>query len=456
MNSGRFVPAFAATARSNSKPRRARDKEMYKRRLRIEIFFAKIKEFRALATRRPGWSPTSAPPKLGGARSTIDDADQGKIIRQQALEAQLNFFRRLWLQDVQLLSRELAKIPEMLYVCGMDAHADLIDPFHRKITYLRVSVTDRCDFRCVYCMSENMTFLPKKEILTLEELDRACTAFINLGVRKLRITGGEPLVRRGIMSLFESISRHLENGRLKELTLTTNGSQLARYAEQLAACGVRRVNVSLDTLVPEKFADITRWGRLNQVMAGIDAAKKAGLRIKINTVALKGFNDVELFDIVDWCNSMDMDLTFIEVMPMGDIGNEERLDRYWSLESVRAQLARMYTVTETTEYSGGPARYARLEETGQKIGFITPLSHNFCESCNRVRLTCTGELFMCLGQEDKADLRTALRNEDDRDGSLFEEAIREAIARKPKGHDFDYSRQTVSGRVSRHMSHTGG
>ncbi|MDE0306259.1 MAG: GTP 3',8-cyclase MoaA [Albidovulum sp.] len=338
----------------------------------------------------------------------------------------------------------------------MDARADLIDPFHRKITYLRVSVTDRCDFRCVYCMSEDMTFLPKKEILTLEELDKACTAFINLGVRKLRITGGEPLVRRSIMSFFESISRHLDSGRLEELTLTTNGSQLSRYAKQLAECGVRRVNVSLDTLVPEKFAKITRWGRLNQVLAGIDAAQDAGLRVKINTVALKGFNDIELFDIVGWCHARDMDLTFIEVMPMGDIGNEERLDRYWSLDELRSRLAERYTVSEVSESSGGPARYARIEETGQKVGFITPLSHNFCESCNRVRLTCTGELFMCLGQEDKADLRAALRNEADSDGALFEEAIRDAISRKPKGHDFDYSRQTVSGRVSRHMSHTGG
>ena len=338
----------------------------------------------------------------------------------------------------------------------MDAQTDLIDPFHRKITYLRVSVTDRCDFRCAYCMSENMTFLPKKEILTLEELDRVCTAFINLGVSKLRITGGEPLVRRGIMSFFESISRHLDKGRLKELTLTTNGSQLSRFAGQLAACGVRRVNISLDTLDPKKFADITRWGRLDKVLAGIDAAREAGLRIKINTVALKGFNESEIFDIVEWCDSGDMDLTFIEVMPMGDIGNEERLDRYWSLEALRERLSEKYMLTELAENSGGPARYSRLEETGQKIGFITPLSHNFCESCNRVRLTCTGELFMCLGQEDKADLRKALRSESDRDDSLFEEAIREAISRKPKGHDFDYSRQTVLGRMSRHMSHTGG
>ncbi len=333
--------------------------------------------------------------------------------------------------------------------------APLIDPFQRAISYLRVSVTDRCDFRCVYCMSENMTFLPKKELLTLEELDRMCSTFVRLGVEKLRITGGEPLVRRNIMHFFNDMTRHLESGALKELTLTTNGSQLARFADELHAAGVRRVNVSLDTLDEKKFADITRWGRLPQVLAGIDAAQKAGLRVKINTVALKGFNEDELFDIVEWCKSRDMDLTFIEVMPMGDIGNEDRLDQYWKLSDLRGTLAENYTLTELTERTGGPARYVRLEETGQKIGFITPLTHNFCESCNRVRLTCTGELFMCLGQEDMADLRAPLRNYPGSDAPL-EDAIREAISRKPKGHDFDYSRQTVDGRVSRHMSHTGG
>ena len=333
--------------------------------------------------------------------------------------------------------------------------APLIDPFLRPISYLRVSVTDRCDFRCVYCMSENMTFLPKKELLTLEELDRMCSAFVKLGVEKLRITGGEPLVRRNIMSFFHAMTRHLDSGALKELTLTTNGSQLDRFAGELFDAGVRRVNISLDTLDDQKFADITRWGRLPQVIKGIDAAQKAGLRVKINAVALKGFNDDELVSITEWCAERDMDLTWIEVMPMGDIGNEDRLDQYWKLTDLRAQLAQSYTLTDLPERTGGPARYVRLEETGQKIGFITPLTHNFCESCNRVRLTCTGELFMCLGQEDNADLRGALRNHPDSDAPL-ETAIRDAIARKPKGHDFDYSRQTVDGRVSRHMSHTGG
>ena len=331
----------------------------------------------------------------------------------------------------------------------------LIDPFQRAITYLRVSVTDRCDFRCVYCMSENMTFLPKKELLTLEELDRMCSAFIGMGVEKLRITGGEPLVRRGIMNFFKSMTRHLESGALKELTLTTNGSQLEKYAADLYAAGVRRVNISLDTLDEQKFADITRWGRLPQVLRGIDAAQSAGLRVKINTVALKGFNEDELFRLTEWCAERDMDMTWIEVMPMGDLGNENRLDQYWSLKDLRATLAEQYTVIDSTERSGGPARYVRLEETGQKIGFITPLTHNFCESCNRVRLTCTGELYMCLGQEDMADLRGALRDEKS-DETMLEGAIRDAIRLKPKGHDFDYSRQEVSGQMSRHMSHTGG
>ncbi|WP_370313173.1 GTP 3',8-cyclase MoaA [Sagittula sp.] len=331
----------------------------------------------------------------------------------------------------------------------------LIDPFQRPISYLRVSVTDRCDFRCVYCMSENMTFLPKKELLTLEELDRMCSTFIRLGVEKLRITGGEPLVRRDILTFFRGMTRHLEAGALKELTLTTNGSQLGRFAQDLYDAGMRRVNVSLDTLDETKFAEITRWGRLPQVLKGIDAAQAAGLRVKINAVALKGFNEDELFRITEWCAERDMDLTWIEVMPMGDIGNEDRLDQYWKLTDLRARLAEQYTLIDLPESTGGPARYVRLEETGQKIGFITPLSHNFCESCNRVRLTCTGELFMCLGQEDNADLRAALRNHPESDAPL-EAAIRDAIRLKPKGHDFDYSRQTVDGRVSRHMSHTGG
>ncbi len=332
--------------------------------------------------------------------------------------------------------------------------APLVDPFQRAISYLRVSVTDRCDFRCTYCMAEHMTFLPKKELLTLEELDRLCTSFIRLGVEKLRITGGEPLVRKGIMTFFEAMARHLQAGSLKELTLTTNGSQLGRFAEQLAALGVRRVNVSLDTLDAEKFAQITRWGRLPQVLGGIDAAKAAGLRVKINAVALKGFNEEELFSLTEWCAREGHDLTWIEVMPMGEMGEEMRLDQYWPLKDLRARLAERYTLTDLAERTGGPARYIRLEETGQKIGFITPLTHNFCESCNRVRVTCTGELYMCLGQEDMADLRAPLRaNQQD---DALEGAIRAAIARKPKGHDFDYSRQKVAGQVSRHMSHTGG
>lgn len=331
----------------------------------------------------------------------------------------------------------------------------LIDPFQRAVNYLRVSVTDRCDFRCVYCMSENMTFLPKKELLTLEELDQMCSTFIRLGVRKLRITGGEPLMRRDIMTFFNAMGRHVESGALDELTLTTNGSQLERFADQLYAAGIRRVNISLDTIVETKFKDITRWGRLPQVMRGIDAALKAGLRVKINAVALKGFNEDELVSITQWCAERDMDLTWIEVMPMGEMGDENRLDQYWPLKDLRQSLSEHYTLTDLTERTGGPARYVRLEETGQKVGFITPLSHNFCESCNRVRLTCTGQLFMCLGQEDMVDLRDALRDNAQGDGKL-EQAIRAAIALKPKGHDFDYSRQKVDGQMSRHMSHTGG
>ena len=331
----------------------------------------------------------------------------------------------------------------------------LIDPFQRAISYLRVSVTDRCDFRCVYCMSENMTFLPKKELLTLEELDRLCTTFIRLGVKKLRITGGEPLVRRNIMMFFNAMSRQLDSGGLEELTLTTNGSQLRRFALDLYKAGVRRINVSLDTLDENKFSNITRWGRLPQVLKGIDAAQDAGHRIKINTVALKGFNEDELLKLAEWCASRDMDLTFIEVMPMGDIGNENRLDQYWNLSDLRSRLSEHYTLTDLLMNTGGPARYVRMEETGQKIGFITPLTHNFCESCNRVRLTCTGELYMCLGQEGMADMRAPLRDNPDSD-SVLEKAIRNAIARKPRGHDFDYSRNAIGGRISRHMSHTGG
>ena len=334
------------------------------------------------------------------------------------------------------------------------ADAPLIDPFQRAITYLRVSVTDRCDFRCVYCMSEHMTFLPKRDLLTLEELDRMCSAFVRLGVKKLRITGGEPLVRRDILTFFRAMTRHLERGALKELTVTTNGSQLARFADDLVDAGVRRVNVSLDTLDQEKFARVTRWGRLPQVLNGIDAAQNAGLRVKINTVALKGFNEDELFRLAEWCASRDMDLTFIEVMPMGDLGGEDRVGQYWSLKDLRGRLEERYTLVDLAHRTGGPARYVRVEETGQQVGFITPLTHNFCESCNRVRLTCTGVLYMCLGQEDMADLRAPLRaSESDRP---LEDAIRAAIGRKPKGHDFDYSRQRADGQVSRHMSHTGG
>ncbi len=333
--------------------------------------------------------------------------------------------------------------------------APLIDPFARAITYLRVSVTDRCDFRCVYCMSENMTFLPKADLLSLEELDRLCSRFVALGVRKLRVTGGEPLVRKGIMTFFEAMSRHLASGAMDELTLTTNGSQLRRFAQPLADAGVRRVNVSLDTLDEQKFKAITRWGRFAQVMDGIDAAVEAGLKVKLNAVALKGTNEDEALKMVEWCGARGFDLTFIEVMPMGeDMGDGLRLDQYWSLKDVRAHLETEYTLTDLPDSTGGPARYVRVNETGGRVGFITPLSHNFCESCNRVRLTCTGQLFMCLGQEDEADLRGVMRETED--DAALDAAIRRAIERKPKGHDFDYSRRKVAGEMTRHMSHTGG
>ena len=332
--------------------------------------------------------------------------------------------------------------------------APLIDPFARAITYLRVSVTDRCDFRCVYCMAEHMEFLPKKDLLTLEELDRLCSTFVRMGVRKLRITGGEPLVRRNIMWFFDRMGRHLASGDLDELTLTTNGSQLRRFASQLRDAGVKRVNVSLDTLDDAKFKEITRWGRLAQVLDGVDAAQEAGLAVKINAVALKGTNDDEIFTLSEWCAERGMDLTFIEVMPMGDLGNEDRLDQYYPLSQLRTDLSQRYTLTDIPFRTGGPARYVRVEETGQRIGFITPLTHNFCESCNRVRVTCTGQLYMCLGQDDDADLRAPLR--DSADDAALETTIREAITRKPKGHDFDYSRREVRGEVSRHMSVTGG
>ena len=339
------------------------------------------------------------------------------------------------------------------YDLDLAAGRGLVDPFGRAITYLRVSVTDRCDFRCVYCMSENMAFLPKADLLTLEELDRVCSAFIAKGVRKLRLTGGEPLVRRGIMTLFSSLSRHLDSGALDELTLTTNGSQLAKYATELKDCGVKRINVSLDTLDPEKFRAITRWGEIDKVMAGIDAAQAAGLAVKINAVALKGVNEDELPELLAWAHGRGMDLTLIEVMPLGEIG-AGRLDQYLPLSMVRAKLSERYSLDEIDYRTGGPARYMRVRETGGRLGFITPLTHNFCESCNRVRLTCTGTLYMCLGQEDAADLRTPLRASEANE--LLHRAIDEAISRKPKGHDFVIDRRHDRPALPRHMSVTGG
>jgi GTP 3',8-cyclase len=330
----------------------------------------------------------------------------------------------------------------------------LADPFGRSITYLRVSVTDRCDFRCVYCMAENMTFLPKAQVLTLEELDRLCSAFIARGVRKLRLTGGEPLVRRGIMTLVSSLSRHLRSGQLDELTLTSNGSQLSKYAHELKSHGVRRINVSLDTLDAEKFRTITRWGSLQQVLGGIDAAQDAGLKIKINAVALKGVNDDEFPRLIEWAHGRGMDLTLIEVMPLGEIGEGSRLDQYLPLSMVRARLAGRYTLEDLDYRSGGPARYVRVAETGGTLGFITPMTHNFCESCNRVRITCTGTLYMCLGQEDAADLRKPLRASESNE--LLFSAIDEAISRKPKGHDFIIDRRHKRPALARHMSVTGG
>jgi GTP 3',8-cyclase len=329
----------------------------------------------------------------------------------------------------------------------------LMDPFGRTITYLRVSVTDRCDFRCVYCMSEHMTFLPKQDLLTLEELDRVCSVFVENGVRKLRITGGEPLVRRDIMSLFRSLSRHLKAGTLDELTLTTNGSQLVRFASELADCGVKRINVSLDTLDPDQFHRITRWGELGKVLSGIDAAQAAGLKVKINTVALKGVNEDEIEHLMEWAHGRGMGLTLIEVMPLGEI-EPSRLDQFLPLSVIRARISGRYSLADLDERSGGPARYVRVKETGGKLGFITPLTHNFCESCNRVRLTCTGQLFMCLGQEDAADLRTPLRVSEGNE--RLEQTIVEAISRKPKGHDFIIDRRHSRPAVGRHMSMTGG
>jgi cyclic pyranopterin phosphate synthase len=357
------------------------------------------------------------------------------------------------------MTRSGATFPDRLPIFKRETGAAanenrMIDPFGRKITYLRVSVTDRCDFRCVYCMAEEMTFLPRAELLTLEELDRVCSAFTRLGVRKLRLTGGEPLVRRGIMKLFRSLGRHIDAGALDELTLTTNGSQLARYADELRDCGVRRVNVSLDTLDPAKFTEVTRRGRLDVVLDGLRAAKAAGLAVKINTVALRGVNEDEFDDLVAWCGDQGFDLVFIEVMPMGDIGGENRLEQYLPLSMVRARLNRRWTLDDTDYRTGGPARYATVRETGARLGFITPLTHNFCESCNRVRLTCTGTLYMCLGQEDAADLRTPLRQSEG--DEVLTAAIAEAIARKPKGHDFIIDRRHNRPAIARHMSVTGG
>jgi len=333
------------------------------------------------------------------------------------------------------------------------SNVPLIDPFDRHVSYLRVSVTDRCDLRCSYCMAEDMTFLPKKDVLSLEELDRLCSNFIDLGVRKLRLTGGEPLVRKNIMWLVRRLGRHLESGALDELTLTSNGTQLAKYAEELADAGVRRINVSLDTLDPAKFTAITRWGQLDKVLDGLAAAERAGLSVKINAVALKGFNEDEMDRLLAWCGECGFDLTIIEVMPMGDIG-AQRVDQYLPLSMVRARLNERWTLTESDHATGGPARYYDVAETGGRIGFITPMTHNFCESCNRVRLTCTGTLYMCLGQEDAADLRAALRASDD--DEVLKQAIRDAITRKPKGHDFIIDRRRDQPAVGRHMSVTGG
>jgi GTP 3',8-cyclase len=329
----------------------------------------------------------------------------------------------------------------------------MTDSFGRSISYLRVSVTDRCDLRCFYCMSEDMTFLPKADLLSLEELDRLCSAFIAKGVRKLRLTGGEPLVRRNVMTLVRSLSRHLNSGALNELTLTSNGSQLSRFSGELRDCGVRRINVSLDTLDPQKFRAITRWGDLNKVLDGIEAARSAGLAVKINAVALKNMNEEEIPELMQWAHGKGMALTLIEVMPMGDIG-DGRIDQYVPLSLVRARLAKQFSLTDLDESSGGPARYVRVGETGGKLGFITPMTHNFCESCNRVRVTCTGTLHTCLGQEDASDLRKPLRAS--ADNEILSAAIDRAIGLKPKGHDFIIDRRHNRPSVSRHMSVTGG
>jgi len=337
--------------------------------------------------------------------------------------------------------------------CTSRFEPQLVDPFGRHVSYLRVSVTDRCDFRCTYCMAEHMTFLPKRDLLSLEELDRLCSAFVRKGVRKLRLTGGEPLVRKNIMWLFRALSRHLQSGLLEELTLTTNGSQLPKFAAELRDAGVRRLNVSLDTLDPGRFKAITRWGELAQVMAGLDAAARAGLAIKLNAVALKGVNEDEIDDLIRFAHGRGFDLTLIETMPMGEIDGD-RTEQYLPLSLVRARLMQTWTLEDIPFRTGGPARYVRIKETGGRLGFITPMTHNFCESCNRVRLTCTGTLYMCLGQNDAADLRTPLRAS--AEDAVLERAIDEAISRKPKGHDFVIDRRTRQPAVARHMSVTGG
>ena len=359
------------------------------------------------------------------------------------------------LMDITVGTAESDGTPDggNMHGSAQEYQPELIDPFGRHVSYLRVSVTDRCDFRCQYCMKEEMTFLPKKEVLSLEELDRLCSAFVRKGVRKLRLTGGEPLVRKDVMVLIRSLGRHLKTGDLDELTLTTNGSQLSRLAGELYDAGVRRINVSVDTLKPDAFREITRRGDLKKVQTGLAAAKEAGLSVKINAVALRGLNDDEYDEMIRWCGECGYDMTLIETMPMGEV-DHDRNDHYLPLSVARAKLEEKWTLTDLDYNSGGPARYVRIEETGRKLGFITPLSHNFCESCNRVRLTCTGTLYMCLGQNDAADLRFPLRMADD--DELLEAAIDEAIGRKPKGHDFIIDRRHKGAAVERHMSVTGG